>query len=257
MNHREAHKRLLAAQKLLLGPSTTREKFNSICALIQGINPAVDNVLAECQRQLSTLDKLQDGDVIGLSAEHLPENTEEEKKRKKWLLLFIHSWKQLKSEVARVEQEMHDASNAQTTGGKTSHWGKIFGAAKGPLGIITVLAVGVAVMHQTSVEIAIQNKGCATMYPSGSIPFSLPGLSLPKEPIPSGGSAVATLPGLTVNVDGTASGAVSLKVLTYSLTFQLPSNIEDVTMDGASLLGKVTEVHLSEKDKHTLTLICS
>ncbi|OGG72907.1 hypothetical protein A3A38_03275 [Candidatus Kaiserbacteria bacterium RIFCSPLOWO2_01_FULL_53_17] len=256
MNHHEAHKRLLAAHTLLMEPTTTREKFNSIRTLIEGVNPSLDAALARVEQELSTWDQIQDGDVIHLTAKHLPENTEEEKKRKKWLLLFINSWRQLKSEVARVEQELQSADNAQTTGEKASHWGKIFSAAKGPLGIITVLAIGVAVMQQTSVEITIQNKGCATMYPSGSIPFSLPGLSLPKDPIPSGGSAVAELPGLTVNVDGTSSSALVLSVLTFSMTFQL-SDVDDVTLDGVSLLGKKTEVRLSESDEHTLILTCS
>jgi len=254
MNHHEAHKRLLAAQKLLLELSTTREKFNSICVLIQGINPAVDNALAECQRQLSTLDKLQDGDVIGLSAEHLPENTEEEKRRKKWLLLFIHSWKQLKSEVARVSQEIH--ADPQTSGNTSSGWWRVLKGAKGPLGLVTVLAVGVVLMQQTSVQVTIQNKGCATLYPSSSIP-SIPGFSMPKDPIASGGSAVMTIPPFVISVDGTQSGALALTALNYSFTFQLPSDIEDVRLNDTSLLGKKSEVHLSEQEKHTLTLSCS
>ena len=257
MNHREAHKRLLAVQTLLMEPTTTREKFSSIRTLIEGVNPRVDKVLADCEHQLSTWDKIEQGDVIHLTAENLPENTEEEKKRKKWLLLFIHSWKQLKGEVARVQQEMQDASSAQTTGGKASHWGKIFSAAKGPLGIITVIAIGVAVMQQTSVQITIQNKGCATMYPSGSIPISIPGLSLPSEPIASGGSAVMTIPPFALHVDGTKSGAVTLTALNYTFTFQLPGNVSDVTLNGQSLLGTKTEVHLSEEETHTLVLKCS
>ena len=257
MNHGEAQKRLLAAQKLLLEPTTTREKFSSVGILVKGINRNLDDALARCEHALSTIDKVQEGAIIELSAEHLPETTEEEKRRKRLLLLFIRSWKDLKGEVARVQQELQNQGDSQTPTQQASTWGRIFRGAKGPLGLVTVIAIGLAVMQQTSVQLTIQNKGCATMYPSGSIPFSIPGLSLPKDPIKSGGSAIATLPGLPVNVDGTSRGALSMKVLTFSLTFHLPSDITDVTMDGASLLGKKTEIHLSEKDEHTLTLICS
>ncbi|MDO8435116.1 MAG: hypothetical protein Q7S89_00315, partial [bacterium] len=141
---------------------------------------------------------------------------------------------------------------------KTGHWGKIFNLAKGPFGIITALAVaGVVAMQWAAVQISIQNQGCGTMKVSGSVPISIPGLRLPTEDIQSGGSALVELPGFTVNVDGTMPGVLSLSVLTYALTFQLPNNIEDVTMNGTSLLGKKSDVKLSEQDKHTLALKCS
>ena len=112
-------------------------------------------------------------------------------------------------------------------------------------------------MQATAVDITIENKGCGTMYPSSSIPISLPGLKLPKDPIPSGGSAEITIPGVTVNVDGSRRGVVSLSVLNYSISIQLPSNILDVTFNGESLLGKKTKVRLSERNRHTLVLSCS
>lgn len=257
MDSREARRRLQAAQVLLIEPSTTREKFTSIRTLIEGINPSLDSVLARCDAELSTVSKIYEGEVIHLAAENLPENTEEEKKRKRYLLLFIKGWKDLKGEVARVEQQLGAEGGAQTGTDKASAWGKILHLATGPFGIITALAVvGVIAMKATSVDILIQNQGCGTMYPSNSIPISLPGLKILSDPIPSGGSAVATLPGLTVHVDGTARSSLALKVLTYSLTFQLPSNVDDVTMNGTSLMGKKTEIKLSDRDRHTLTLVC-
>lgn len=256
MHNTDMQKRIQAAHALLMEETTTREKFSHIRSLIAGINTSLDARLEEIEKHLSTWDKVQEGEVIHLSAEHLPENTEEEKKRKKWLLLFITSWKRLKGEVARVEAAMQEGSNVGSTGEKASMWGKIFGAAKGPLGLITVLAVGVALLNQSAVALTIENQGCATMYPSGSIP-AIPGFSLPKDPIPSGGSAVAEIPGLPVSVDGTAQSALTISILTYTLTFELPSDIADVTLNGTSLLGKKTEVKLSEKDTHVLKLVCS
>ena len=258
MGGKEAHRRLAAAQMLLLESLTSREKFSSIRALISGIHPKIDDSLSRIDQHLSAWDKVASGDVISLSAEHLPENTEEEKKRKKWLLIFVNSWRQLGSEVERVRAEMAAAEKAPSAGDKASHWGRVFRFARGPFGIVTILAAGaVFAMQATAVTITIQNKGCGTMYPSGSIPISIPGLSLPKDPIPSGGSANVVIPGVTVNVDGTQKGAVSLGVLNYSLSFQLPLNVKDVTMDGTSLLGKKTEVKLSEKNQHALSLVCS
>lgn len=257
MNSLDARKRLQAAQVLLLEPSTTREKFNSVRDLVRGINPHLDSALSRIEQHLATWSHIESGDVIHLTADHLPENTEEEKKRKKWLLLFINSWKQLKSEVARVQTELDASQGSNAPSDTGSLIGRILWKAKGPLGIVTVLAVGVVALQQTGVEIMIQNQGCGTMQVSSSIPISLPGLKMPKDPIPSGGSSIVELPGLNVTVDGTAPGVLSLSVLSYALTFQLPTNIEDVTMNGASLLGKKTEVALSERDKHTLSLICS
>lgn len=257
LDAKDAQKRLSAAYALLAEPTTTREKFNSVRAMIHGLNPGLDNAMWRVENHLSTWDKVQQGEVIHLTAENLPENTEEEKKRKKWALFLIVTWKDLQSEVQRVQAEMASMQTAPTAGGKVSGVGRILRKAKGPLGLVTLVAIGIAVMHQTAVNITIENKGCATMYPSGSIPISIPGLSLPSEPIKSGDTAVVTIPGFTVNVDGTTKGTLSLKVLTYALSFQLPDDIRDVKLDGASLLGEQTTVKLSEKDEHTLTLMCS
>lgn len=253
---KEMRKRLQAAQILLLEPSTTREKFSAMCRMMSGIDSRIDAHLFALERHLSMWDKVSSGDVIGLSAEHLPENTEEEKKRKKWLLLFINGWRQLQSEVTRVQAELSSA-HSSPTGDKASHFGKILHFAKGPFGIITFLAFSAVVAAQaTAVTITIQNKGCGTMRPSSSFPISLPGLKLPAEPIAPGGSADVVIPGFTVNVDGSQKEAVVLSILNYTLSFQLPNNVKDVTLNGASLLGKKTTVKLSEKNQHILSLIC-
>ncbi|MEK7509104.1 MAG: hypothetical protein AAB605_00140 [Patescibacteria group bacterium] len=258
MDARDTHKRMRAAYALLAEPTTTRQKIGSVITLLKGINPRFDEALVRAEEALSTLGKIEEGAVIELSAERLPENTEEEKKRKKALLLFIRTWKEVQSEVARVQAELGNQGDVQAPTQHISAWGRIFNFAKGPFGIVTaVVVVGVVAMQQTAVQVTIENHGCGTMYVSGSVPIALPGLKLPKEPIASGGSAEVELPGLTANVDGTNPEALSLRVLTFSMTFQLSSDIEDVTMDGVSLLGKKTEVHLSEQDTHVLKLICS
>ena len=257
MDPKQAHKRLFAAKALLLEPTTTREKFSAVRNLIEGINPGLDKALLQVDEAISTVEKVIDGRVIQISAEHLPENTEEEKKRKRALLLFLNTWNKLKSEVSRVAAELEHSEQAQTPAEHVSVWGRIFNIAKSPFGIITIVAVGIVVaMQTTSVEVVIQNQGCGTLQPFASIPFSLPGLSLPKDPIPNGGTATATLPPLPVNTDGTAQGMVTMRALTLTMTIQLPSNIRDVTLNGTSLLGKESKVYLSERQEHVLVLAC-
>lgn len=222
-----------------------------------GINPQLDAALERCAEGLSTLDKAFHGDVISLTADNLPENTEEEKKRKKFILFFVGSWNKLKNEVARVEKELAAADNAPTTGEKLSGWRRIINFAKGPFGIITIVAVGIVLtMQAVSVRVTIANDGCGTMNPNVKLPFSMPGLSLPKEPIPSGGSAIATVPGLTVTVDATQAGTIKATTLGYPMDFHPSGDMRDIQFDGASLLGKETVVRLSDKKEHELTLVC-
>jgi hypothetical protein len=258
ITYQETKKRLTAARALFDDASTTREKFNSVRTLVKDIHPNIDTALAKCAEALATLDKIKEGDVIMLSAENLPENTDEQKKRKKYLLLFITNWRQLKREIIRVEAELEAGKDVHSTGEQASMWHKIFGVAKGPLGVITLVALGVVgIMQVVAVDIVIENNGCATLHPSGSIPITIPGFSLPSEPIASGESAVVTVPGLTVNVDGTMLGILSLKVLTYSLTLQLPNNVDSVSLNDIPLLGQTTSIPLSEHSEHRLVLECS
>src|SRR3989344_1543301 len=155
LDAKESHKRIIAAQALLLEQTTSKEKFEHVRTLLTGINPQLDSALERCAEGISMLDKLVKGDVISLTAENLSENTEEEKRRKRMLLLFIQGWKDLKNEVARVEKELSQDSSP-TSGERASAWGRVLGVAKGPLGIITLVAVGIVVaMQAISVEVVI------------------------------------------------------------------------------------------------------
>ena len=249
MNSKDMAKRLQAAQTLLLEPTTTREKFSSIRQLIHGINPQIDEHLSRIDQHLSTWDKVESGDVIHLTAENLPENTEEEKKRKKYVLLLITSWKQLQGEVARVSAEVN--ANGSTD---ASSWGRIISGAKGPVGLITVVALAVVALQQTSVGLTIKNDGCPTFQPSG-VAISIPGFSLSKESIPDGGFAKMTIPPLSLHIESN-SNTITMGALNYNVVFDLPSNISDVVLNGESLLGKTSDVQLSQKDEHTLVLEC-
>lgn len=93
---KDIQKRMTAAHRLLIEPTITRQTFEHIRTIIKGIHPHIDKKLDGSSRLLSDLEKLQKGEVIQFTLENLPEETEEQKKRKRSLLLFIRSFKDLK-----------------------------------------------------------------------------------------------------------------------------------------------------------------
>ncbi len=144
MDINDSTKRVLTAEKLFLEETTTKEKIASLQTLLKGINPKIDALLSEIMRTLSDFEKLQKGEIIELTAEKLPENTEEEKERKRLLLLLMRSWKQLQGEVARVKSEFEqmDGSKQQVDHSqKIQGVGRVLLGAKGPFGLVTLAAV--------------------------------------------------------------------------------------------------------------------
>lgn len=138
----DSKRRFLAARKLL-DDSADIEKFESVRELIKGLNPKVDRLLDNCSEAISKIEKLQKGEVLELSADSLPDRTDEEKKRKKAIILFISRWKELGAEVNRVRSEL-ESIDEKGTDGTASSFAKIAAFAKGPFGIITILAILIA-----------------------------------------------------------------------------------------------------------------
>ncbi|GEM_PF-2531928 len=135
-------KRLKAALNLLSNPELfSHSNFESIRTLVKGIDPKIDRALDSLTHSLSHLEKIHEGDVINLAAEALPEETEEQKKRKKALLFFIKNLNELKSEIARVEKELETAQQNNSSRQQAMSSGKIIHFAKGPFGIVTLVAV--------------------------------------------------------------------------------------------------------------------
>lgn len=141
MNIEDSKKRFEVAEKLLAEDSTTVEKVESGFTLLRGIHPKIEKVLEPASRAFANLKKLQEGKIIEMSAENLPAQTEEQKKRKKALVLFIKTLKDLRSEVERVKSELE---KGQTSGSQISSIAKIASFAKGPFGVITLAAVLIA-----------------------------------------------------------------------------------------------------------------
>lgn len=242
MDPKTIRKRVLAAADLLSSPTLSKQKVDNLATLLSGINPKIDHALAEIKKTWGHLDKLQAGEVIELTLEALPDATEKDKKRKKYLLLLLSFQKDLKAEVKRLEA-------------KPSLWEAVAGA-KGPLGLVTILAAGWVALQVTAVTLTITNAGCEPINPVVNLPFPIAGISLPKETIADGGSGMATLPPLTVTVDGTSPRTVMLTALKLSMTFELGSPGISLTFNGEPLLGRVSTIRLGEQKSHTLLISC-
>lgn len=130
--------KITAALKLLQEETTSIEKFESIRLLLKGISSKIDQKLDVIGKALDSFEKLQKGDVIELTLEALPENTEDEKRRKKAILFLIKNFKDLKSEIHRVQTEF------ESQGANTSNLAKIAASSKGPFGLVTLVAILIA-----------------------------------------------------------------------------------------------------------------
>ena len=140
MDKNATQKRIEAGYQLLQENTTTRQKFELIRTLLKGINPKIDQSLETVSKLLSDVEKISNNEIIELSAEYLPENTDEEKRRKKALLSFIKNWKQLRSEVERVRGEFENEKQGKSDT-KAQGLGKIIVGSKGPFGIVTIVAL--------------------------------------------------------------------------------------------------------------------
>ncbi|MBI2617520.1 hypothetical protein HYW55_05265 [Candidatus Gottesmanbacteria bacterium] len=255
--------KLEAAYQLLLEPTTTFEKFEKIRTLLKGIDPTIDKTLTSCSNVIKKLKKLQKGEIIELAVEALPDNTEKEKKRKKYLLLFLSTWKDLRSEVKRVKELSQEGQTdgKATSQGQVMTLGKIFALAKGPLGVITISAVAIVgviqILESSAVSIMIKNRGCTSLMPISEISLPpIPGIKLPNESIPDGGDAEAKIPPLEVTIDGTKRGFVKLSALGLSMDYNLPGTNVDFLFNKQSLIGKRTTISLSQSKEHELVVRC-
>ncbi len=136
--------RIEAAYKLLSEESTARDKFESLRTLVKGIHPELDKKLATSSKALSDYKKLHQGEIVELSVENLPEATEQDKKRKKALLFLIRSFKDLKSELARIRSEFESNEKQKDSVDKNlTSASKIVVLAKGPFGLVTIAALAI------------------------------------------------------------------------------------------------------------------
>jgi len=139
-----SHSRLMSAYQLFESNSISISTFEHIRTLIKGLHPELDKKLETCSKALTTLQKFESGDIISLTAEGLPEDTEEKKRRKKALLFFIDSLKNLKNEIKRIDAEITNINtHGKSVQSQAIGWGRIIGFAKGRFGIVTLIALAV------------------------------------------------------------------------------------------------------------------
>lgn len=236
MNYsKDVRERCEAAYKLLTEEITTREKFESVRTLIKGINPQVDKLLEESSKKFADYEKLHKGQIVELSAEKLPEETEDEKRRKKLLLLFIRSWKQLKSEVHRMQVEI-EQMNQESSVDKVKTGGRIVRAAKGPLGIITIAAILIV----ASLMLLRSNNVSQTTPTSSSAKPTIQVITFNDKKIPLGG--------LT-----TGQGVECMTGSEQALHYHAKDHTATTTLDGSTIqdpggcgFGKVNEITIEE-----------
>lgn len=135
-------KRLEAALKILDSNTASLDKLESLGTLLKDFDPKLNQAIDRCKKIISNIKKIQSGDLIELGVENLPGNDEKEKKRKKLILLLLKNWRELKSEVKRLNKELTNQPDA-------SNYGRIIKFAKGPFGLVTLAAlviVGVSIL---------------------------------------------------------------------------------------------------------------
>jgi hypothetical protein len=264
MISKDNQKKIDAAYKLLTEEEISFKTVDNIRKLVAGIYPKLDKNIDSCIKHIKTLKKIDSGDLAGISPDavkKLPEKTEKDKKRKKVLLLFFTSLKDLRKDLESIIgtfSENGSAENAPKQSGLTP--GKIFKFFKGPLGLLSLGAFTAAFLfnwlNNNSVNVLINNNGCNPITPAVSLPVKIPGIKLPTETIPDGGSATAVLPPLFLTVDNSQRQLVVLRVLGVNLDFQLLGDGIDLVFDGESLLNRQTAINLGDNNSHILDVNC-
>lgn len=235
INYSNSKEKVLTAYKLLQEDSTTKEKFESIKTLLNGVNPKIDQALERVLKAWSDLEKIQHGEVIELSVEHLPEETEKEKKRKRLLLLLIRSWNDLKSEVKRIRAELE----TNRTDGKES-FSKIATFAKGPFGFFTLAAVLIVVGSAIFLNL---NKNQTNNAPATNTETTTP--EKPKIKVIEFEGKKIPLTELTVGVGPECDQESHYHAKDHSLAKALDGSL--VSDPGGCGYGKVKEVEILEK----------
>ncbi|OGV93527.1 hypothetical protein A3B57_00065 [Microgenomates group bacterium RIFCSPLOWO2_01_FULL_47_10] len=252
-------KRIQAVWEICRQPTLSRKNFNALREIIGGLNPALDQKCAQIAKIWGKIDQIKKQEIIDLTLENLPAKTQQDKKRKKLLLLFLKGWKDLKSEVDRVKTEL-ESQAGQPKSAQAASAGRIAAFAKGPFGVLTaaaaIIAAGLIYLDRNAVEIIIRNNGCQTINPSAYGSVRLPGLKLPNQSIVNGGQTTASIPPITLNVDATQADKVIVTAYSFDMTFDLTSANIDVVFDGNTLMGKSTKLNLGSKVTHSIDLNC-
>lgn len=136
----EYKRKFQEALKLTRAERTSLEKLESVRVLVYGLNPKVDKLFDKCLEAFSKIEGFKKGEFLELSVELLPGETEEEKKRKKTIIFFIKTYKDLAAEIERIGGEFEKGDKNQNQNAVTS-LSKILSGAKGPFGAVSLVAL--------------------------------------------------------------------------------------------------------------------
>lgn len=258
MDYKNIEKRLQAAQAILQADTLDLSTFESLRTLLAGIHPRIDTSLASLGKSIKHIDLFQKGEALELTLEGLPQQTEKDKKRKKAILLFFKFWKDLKSETTRVQKEFQKDQNDTHRGHTQSTIGRILKTAKGPLGLLTLIAVGLVLLQTSAVTITLKNNSnCDVIRPITSLPIQIPGLKIPNQPIPAGSQATITLPAVQVTVDARSPNIINLIFWGKNISFKLETSDIRLVFDGTILNNTATVIDLGTSKEHTLEVFCN
>lgn len=146
MKPKNLRDKILAAEKILHEDAATKDKFESLQKLLRGANPQVDKALDAVSDAWDKLERFQDGDHVHLTAEHMPEKNEKQKKRKKALLLFIRRWKNLKKEVKRFQGAVESGQEDMSNEARAETFGRKAMSVKGITGALALVVLGVVLV---------------------------------------------------------------------------------------------------------------
>lgn len=250
-------KKIKVALELLGEETTTIGKIEKVLAMLPGINPKVDKIIADSHEIIEKINKISEGAVLELSAEKLPDKTKIQKQRKKLILLLLTNWKSLGGEIGRINSLVSTAGTTATTSVKTA---KILATMKGPLGVVTIgaaaIVLGSKLLNNMAVEVKVTTNGCRPIGPISEKGINLPGLKMPKEAIVSGRESKIVIPPvkMTVNLNRTNS---SVTAVGFKKDFSLPPDFSEIIYDGQNLMGKETGIDLAKSKSHSVNIKCN
>lgn len=252
---------LKVSLELICEETTSLSKVKKLAILLKNTNPKIEKQLETITEVIEKIQAVQDGDVIGLSAERLPETTDKQRKRKALILLLLKNWDSLGSEVTRLNDLYNVASTTGALSTQTAVKGsKIAATMKGPAGIITIIAAGIvavgALLNNNAVEINVKNEGCPPIPAVSKKTIDIPGLKMPSDSIVNGDTDTIKVPGVNLEANINKSGYTSLSILGINKSFQLPYAYDDIIYNGQSLMDKNTTLELSKSESHELIIRC-
>ena len=255
---KKANAKLLALEALFDGDINAIQKLKAAARLAKGINSTLDKSLDQLFELEMKIQEIKKGKLGSIVADKLPEENEKQKKYKKLVVLYFSRRKQLKAETDRVRKELtKDYPKLQNQSAQqTMRASRIMRAAKGPLGLVTLVAAGLVWLQMSSAQVTIVNQGCNTIQPSSYSNIRLPGISLPQAPIVDGGQGEVKIPALRFKLTVDANRLVRVSAYGIKFDFALGNKDIDLIFNGESLLDGATELKLKSGSQNTLVVVC-